>query len=69
MAEILNLAAYGGLQIGLARHGKVVAFIVSPEDVEQLRQLREERVSPGFRDAAERLMDKHSKLLESLAKK
>ncbi len=40
-AELLNRAAYGGELVRIARHGKVVAGIVSTEDLQLIEAIRE----------------------------
>ena len=40
-AELLNRAAYGGELIRIARHGKVVAGVVSKEDLQLIEAVRE----------------------------
>lgn len=44
LAELVNRVAYGGERIPLSRHGKVVAAIVSAEDLQLLERLEGERV-------------------------
>jgi prevent-host-death family protein len=44
LAELVNRVAYGGERIPLSRHGKVVAAIVSAEDLELLERVAGERV-------------------------
>ena len=68
MADALNIAGYAGAQVALTRRGKVVAYLVSPEDVEELRAFREDRVRPEVRSAYEQVAAQHEKLLERLAK-
>jgi prevent-host-death family protein len=44
LAELVNRVAYGGERIPLSRHGKVVAAIVSAEDLDLLERIGERRV-------------------------
>ncbi|SEG84903.1 prevent-host-death family protein [Thermomonospora echinospora] len=44
LADLVNRVAYGGEHVVLTRHGRVVAAIVSPEDLELLQRLREGRI-------------------------
>jgi prevent-host-death family protein len=44
LAELVNRVAYGGERIPLSRHGKVVAAIVSAEDLDLLERLARERL-------------------------
>jgi prevent-host-death family protein len=44
LAELVNRVAYGGERIPLSRHGKVVAAIVSAEDLELLERVAAQRV-------------------------
>ena len=45
-AELLNRAAYGGELVRIARHGKVVAGVVSKEDLQLIEAVRE-RMNDG----------------------
>lgn len=57
-AELLNRAAYGGELVRITRHGKVVAGVVSKEDLELIEVVRE-RMAEGadLALALERLAD------------
>jgi prevent-host-death family protein len=44
LADLVNRVAYGGEHVVLTRHGRVVAAIVPPEDLELLQRLREGRI-------------------------
>jgi len=44
LADLVNRVAYGGEHVVLTRHGRVVAAIIPPEDLELLQQLRERRI-------------------------
>jgi prevent-host-death family protein len=44
LAELVNRVAYGGERIPLSRHGKVVAAIVSAEDLDLLERIGGQRV-------------------------
>jgi prevent-host-death family protein len=44
LAELVNRVAYGGERIPLSRHGKVVAAIVSADDLDLLERLAAERL-------------------------
>ena len=57
-AELLNRAAYGGELVRIARHGKVVAGVVSKEDLQLIETVRE-RMADGadLALALERLAD------------
>jgi prevent-host-death family protein len=44
LADLVNQVAYRGERIVLTRHGKVVAAIVSAEDLELLDRLQAERI-------------------------
>jgi prevent-host-death family protein len=44
LAELVNRVAYGGERIPLSRHGKVVAAIVSAEDLDLLERVAAERL-------------------------
>lgn len=44
LADLINRVAYTGEPIALTRRGRVMAAIVSAEDLELLRRLREARI-------------------------
>jgi prevent-host-death family protein len=44
LAELVNRVAYGGERIPLSRHGKVVAAIVSADDLDLLERIAVERL-------------------------
>ncbi|MBA9005805.1 type II toxin-antitoxin system Phd/YefM family antitoxin [Thermomonospora cellulosilytica] len=44
LADLVNRVAYGGEHVVLTRHGRVVAAIIPPEDLELLQRLREGRI-------------------------
>ncbi len=57
-AELLNRAAYGRELVRIARHGKVVAGVVSKEDLELLETVREKMAEEAdLALALERLAD------------
>ncbi|MFC9974515.1 type II toxin-antitoxin system Phd/YefM family antitoxin [Spirillospora sp. NPDC127200] len=43
-ADLVNRVAYAGERVALTRRGKVIAALVSAEDLELLEQLREGRL-------------------------
>ena len=57
-AELLNRAAYGGELVRIARHGKVVAGVVSKEDLQLIEAVRERMTEEAdLALALERLAD------------
>ena len=57
-AELLNRAAYGGELIRIARHGTVVAGVVSKEDLQLIEAVRERMTEESdLALALERLAD------------
>jgi prevent-host-death family protein len=44
LADLVNRVLYGGEDVVLTRHGRVVGAIVSPEDYEVLLRLRDARI-------------------------
>ena len=66
MSHVLNMVGYGGRHVGIERHGKVVAYVISPEDMDVLRAARSQ-VSAEFREAAESAMKDHEKVIAGLA--
>ncbi|MCP2342646.1 type II toxin-antitoxin system Phd/YefM family antitoxin [Actinomadura rupiterrae] len=44
LADLINRVVYGGEEVVLTRHGKTVAALVSPEELEVLRMLRAGRL-------------------------
>jgi prevent-host-death family protein len=53
LAELVNRVAYSGERVVLTRHGKPLAALVSPADLERLEQLEGERIdltSTGYRE-------------------
>jgi len=57
-AELLNRAAYGGELIRIARHGKVVAGVVSKKDLQLIETVRERMTEEAdLALALERLAD------------
>jgi prevent-host-death family protein len=57
-AEILNRAAYGGELVRIARHGKIIAGLVSKEDLQLLATIRERMTEEAdLAVALERLAD------------
>lgn len=62
LAELVNRVAYSGERVVLTRHGKPLAALVSPSDLERLEQAESERIDltstgrRGPRPAAEQPM-------------
>ncbi|WP_067828060.1 type II toxin-antitoxin system Phd/YefM family antitoxin [Actinomadura kijaniata] len=44
LADLINRVVYGGEEVVLTRHGRPVAALVSPEDLELLRLVKSGRV-------------------------
>ncbi|GAA1523358.1 type II toxin-antitoxin system Phd/YefM family antitoxin [Actinomadura kijaniata] len=44
LADLINRVVYGGEEVLLTRHGRPVAALVSPEDLELLRLVKSGRV-------------------------
>ncbi|MEV4256322.1 type II toxin-antitoxin system Phd/YefM family antitoxin [Spirillospora sp. NPDC049652] len=44
LADLINRVVYAGEEVVLTRHGKTVAALVSPEELEVLRMLRAGRL-------------------------
>lgn len=44
LAELVNRVAYSGDRVVLTRHGKPLAALVSPSDLERLEQAENERI-------------------------
>ena len=61
-AELLNRAAYGGELVRITRHGKVIAGVVSKEDLQLIEAVRERMTEEADLDLAlERLADLNMK--------
>ncbi|MFV2179184.1 type II toxin-antitoxin system Phd/YefM family antitoxin [Actinomadura sp. LOL_011] len=46
-ADLVNRVAYTGEPVKLTRRGKVMAALVSPEDLELLEMVRSQRIEPS----------------------
>jgi prevent-host-death family protein len=69
MSDALNRVAYGGENIAITRRGEIVAVLVSYQDLQELRKLRDQPVSDdAFEAMVDGIMDKNEKLYKRLAK-
>lgn len=55
LADVLGGVAYGAERVGVTRHGKLAAVVISVEDFEMLEQLEQARDAAEF--AAARAAD------------
>ncbi|MFJ2368250.1 type II toxin-antitoxin system prevent-host-death family antitoxin [Microbacterium sp. NPDC087665] len=51
LADVLGGVAYGAERVGVTRHGKLTAVVISVEDLELLEELEAARDSAEFRAA------------------
>ena len=69
MADALNRVAYGGERIALTRRDEVIAVLVSYQDLQELRKLRDDpkTVDAAFEKAMKYVIDKNERLYKRLA--